>query len=395
MPRVCVVCQADIPDGRPRSKYCSNSCSKKASYQRNKERHQERGRQRYQNNKEKISLQGKLARAAAKGIDLKNRRCIRCGDIFDRSLKAEYCESCYQEHERELNRARENQRYANHREAIKARNQTYAQSPQGRSNRRAWRRRNRDNINDQKRRRYREKTGYDPEGRTCENCHADISRMWHRAKRCNPCSTPPARTCIECHIDISDKWPREKFCSDRCKEQDQQRKELVGYTKVCTKCNDVKEHTEFRLRYGRRGSTCKSCEANDAREYSQSLPVEERQRRRRIRGQRERDKKAKLTPEQKRLLRTHERKAQRRRIYGADFDEDRLYSEQGGKCAICKTPMALEELELDHDHGTKRVRGFLCKNCNLRLLPRYEKKFPPQHQDSRHLNAYLKKGKLQ
>ena len=65
-----------------------------------------------------------------------------------------------------------------------------------------------------------------------------------------------------------------------------------------------------------------------------------------------------------------------------------------GRCAICGIPQSLEDLELDHDHITRMPRGFLCKNCNFKLLPRYER-FPPQHQDWHvHECEYLKKGKL-
>ena len=204
MPRVCAVCQVDISDRDSRAKYCSTSCSKKAyrennrervkelkaaSYQRNKEHAQAKSKKRYQNKKDEISLRGKRDRAAAKGIDRNDRRCAVCdGDISHRTLKAEYCEPCYQIHEQELNRARENQRYADHREEIKTRVQTYARSPQGWSRRRAWVWRNRGEIREYKRRTYRERVGYIPEGRTCEDCHADISHRGGRAMYCEHCS---------------------------------------------------------------------------------------------------------------------------------------------------------------------------------------------------------------
>ena len=319
--------------------------------------------------------------------------CFDCGvDISHRRRDARRCEPCSTIRDRE--RAK-NHYWANRTEKLeymKRRRQT----PEGKQIHQAWREKNPHKVlayRQRQRQKHREKTGYNPEGRTCEDCNADISHRGHNAKRCVPCSTPPARTCIVCDNDIGKRGPS-KFCSEECKVQDRRLKESMGWTMTCTKCNETKEYSEFRMHYSRRDSTCKSCESNATREYYQALPVEERRRRRRIQGQRERDKKAKLPPQQKTILRTKARQDHRRKLYGADFDEDRLYSEQEGKCAICEIPKSLEELELDHDHATGRLRGFLCKNCNFKLLPRYEK-FPHRHQDSPLLNGYLLKGKRQ
>lgn len=44
---------------------------------------------------------------------------------------------------------------------------------------------------------------------------------------------------------------------------------------------------------------------------------------------------------------------------------------QGNLCAICGRPAVREGktccLDVDHDHKTGRVRGLLCKNCNLMI----------------------------
>ena len=245
-----------------------------------------------------------------------------------------------------------------------------------------------------KKQKHREKTGYNPEGRTCGDCHADISDRGHRAKRCVPCSTPPARTCMVCHTDISDRGARAQFCSEECKQHDQQLKESKGYTKTCTRCHETKEHAEFGLHYNLRRSVCKICEVMSQSERYHNFTPGQRARRNDLRRERERRKKADLSPEQKSMLRTKTRYANRRSKYGFDFDEDRLHSEQEGKCAICRTPRSIEELELDHDHDTDKLRGLLCKNCNFKLLSRYVR-FPPQCQDSPYLNAYLSKGKQQ
>lgn len=45
---------------------------------------------------------------------------------------------------------------------------------------------------------------------------------------------------------------------------------------------------------------------------------------------------------------------------------DRLWREQGGKCAVCLEPFDLEVSTpvIDHDHADGRVRGLLCRSCN-------------------------------
>lgn len=44
----------------------------------------------------------------------------------------------------------------------------------------------------------------------------------------------------------------------------------------------------------------------------------------------------------------------------------RLFEEQDGVCAICKSPEngRYKHLSVDHCHETGKIRGLLCNNCN-------------------------------
>ncbi|UYA98857.1 hypothetical protein IVIADoCa7_31 [Xanthomonas phage vB_Xar_IVIA-DoCa7] len=48
---------------------------------------------------------------------------------------------------------------------------------------------------------------------------------------------------------------------------------------------------------------------------------------------------------------------------------------QGGRCAICKLPLAADKAVLDHDHHTGAVRGALHGGCNS-LLGKLENNAP-------------------
>lgn len=45
-------------------------------------------------------------------------------------------------------------------------------------------------------------------------------------------------------------------------------------------------------------------------------------------------------------------------------DVERVSEERDGKCLICDKP---DPEHVDHDHGTGKVRGILCFNCNQGL----------------------------
>jgi hypothetical protein len=55
--------------------------------------------------------------------------------------------------------------------------------------------------------------------------------------------------------------------------------------------------------------------------------------------------------------------------YGMTLEEYyRILLEQGNRCAICKREFSEGQIpQLDHHHGTAKIRGFLCILCNTSL----------------------------
>ena len=64
------------------------------------------------------------------------------------------------------------------------------------------------------------------------------------------------------------------------------------------------------------------------------------------------------------------RDRQLQRTYGISLaDFNRMLTEQGGRCAICRTdaPKGRGKFHVDHCHKTNRVRGLLCTLCNTMI----------------------------
>lgn len=137
-------------------------------------------------------------------------------------------------------------------------------------------------------------------------------------------------------------------------------------TKVCRKCGEEKPLTEFhRLsRDGdRRMARCKDCRSQERREQHAANPE--------VGRQRAKDYVMSL-PEDVRLERR--RRSNLKHAYGISLEQ---YAEmlvaQHGVCAVCKQPETwirngiLMRLQVDHDHTTGKIRGLLCRECNMSL----------------------------
>lgn len=126
---------------------------------------------------------------------------------------------------------------------------------------------------------------------------------------------------------------------------------------TCTGCGLVKEITQFYIKKSSRkgyASQCKTCQEKywETDDYKQKHS--------------ERAKQWYKTPRGKRVWLN----SYYRRHFGITIEEyERLLSEQNSRCGICETEKCAtgKSFAVDHDHTTGRVRGLLCKKCNLAL----------------------------
>ena len=108
--------------------------------------------------------------------------------------------------------------------------------------------------------------------------------------------------------------------------------------KVCNVCKVEKPLTE----YHKRSRTCKPCAIERSRRWRLNNP--------------------------ERFKATIRRAAFKRRYGITEEDRNAMLENQGFRCAICRTEEDPKyPLNVDHCHTTGRVRGLLCKYCNLSL----------------------------
>ena len=110
-------------------------------------------------------------------------------------------------------------------------------------------------------------------------------------------------------------------------------------TKQCTKCKKELLISDF-PKTGR--SVCKKCVAKKTRDYYQ-----------------------KRNPD-------HRRDTYLKKMYGIGIKEYyEMLELQEGKCAICQSTdtgsKRFRYFSVDHDHNTGKIRGLLCKKCNIAL----------------------------
>jgi hypothetical protein len=148
----------------------------------------------------------------------------------------------------------------------------------------------------------------------------------------------------------------------------------------CAKCRKDKQENEFSLFHNRLNKSCTQCRNYHNNFYKTNAE-----------GYRDKRKLYYLTHKKQHKVRAFKNNLKRK--YGISVE---LYQEmlkaQNNKCKVCGT--GFEKInpdripQVDHCHKTGKVRGLICRNCNLRLIPAVEWYLKYQKQIVHYLRAH-------
>ena len=131
-------------------------------------------------------------------------------------------------------------------------------------------------------------------------------------------------------------------------------------SKLCSGCKTEKTLAQFYRNIGNKDGhsyKCKMCKDVQAKVYREN----------------NREKVAAMKAAQQVRYMDKLRDSYYQKAYGISLDDfNQLFKEQKGGCAICSTTdyysrMQYAKLIVDHCHKTGKVRGLLCKSCNIGL----------------------------
>jgi len=148
--------------------------------------------------------------------------------------------------------------------------------------------------------------------------------------------------------------------------------------KVCKTCKQLLPVTEYhkdpkskdRLFY-----SCKKCYNIYRKEVRKNNPKTEEQKeiyntKNRAYYLKNKERKAIYSKKRREINPKLYRNLEYKRKYGISIEEyDKLLVQQNNSCAVCKISQSDLDYNLvvDHCHTTEKVRGLLCRNCNLAL----------------------------
>jgi hypothetical protein len=125
----------------------------------------------------------------------------------------------------------------------------------------------------------------------------------------------------------------------------------------CTKCKLQKPDNEFSIHHGRRNKSCIECRSRNNDWYST-------------------DKDGRKTRAKEYYLKNKDRVAEyrsttrlKKKYSLSKEDYEKMLKEQDYKCLIGGESFHAYKACVDHDHKTGKVRGLLCRMCNIKLYP--------------------------
>jgi len=128
----------------------------------------------------------------------------------------------------------------------------------------------------------------------------------------------------------------------------------------CCVCKKDKPETEFSFFHGRRNRSCQVCRSYHNAFYKDNSGGYRDKRKQYYEGHK--------TEHRKRMYRNHIK-----RKYDLTIEQlNQMVLAQNNKCAICERNFNMlpkwNSLCVDHSHKTGKVRGLLCRKCNLMLV---------------------------
>lgn len=133
----------------------------------------------------------------------------------------------------------------------------------------------------------------------------------------------------------------------------------------CIKCKVEKSEDSFSIFHGRRNKWCTKCREVNNTWYAQDIGSF-------------RTKAKEYYKSNFKRIKSYRFSQAIKKKYGITLDQfNYLVEVQDNKCAICEKEFDRKSKDrlphIDHDHVTLKVRGLLCINCNMRLIPSMEK----------------------
>lgn len=154
--------------------------------------------------------------------------------------------------------------------------------------------------------------------------------------------------CVNCNNELSKR--QDFFCSAECRKEDR----VKNHVRICKDCSRTPEEVEF----GKHPKTidglsiiCKECNRLRVKKTMSNYSPEKR---------------AEIAA---RVKSDSYRSTTLLREFGIDINfYNQLLTRQRGACAVCETVFTDDNFpQVDHDHSTGKVRGLLCRTCNMGL----------------------------